>query len=105
MLFQTLSSVVDSVGIAADIVPNPAPEDPTGGSDAIDTMFAFVKWGVIIICGIVALAAGGFIAWGSTSNRPDAAEKGKKVLIGGVLGVLAAAVAVPMINAVFNSTT
>ncbi|GAB1690743.1 hypothetical protein [Krasilnikovia sp. M28-CT-15] len=95
MLLSHLSDVV----VAAPI-PNPAAVDPTGGSSAIQLLISYVKWGVLIVCGVVAVASGAYMAWGSMSDRPDAAHKGKRAFLFSALGVLASAVAIPMINAV-----
>jgi hypothetical protein len=82
-------------------VPNPAPADPTSGSNGISLLFSYVKYGVLIACGVTALSAGGLMAVGSLSNRPDHVDKGKRAFLWAMGGVIAAAVAVPMINTVF----
>lgn len=92
-----LSTVLD---VLTAPIPNPSPVDPTGGSTAIQLLLSYVKWGVLIVCAVFAVASGGYIAWGSASDRPDAAHKGKRVFLFSALGVIASAIAIPMINAV-----
>ena len=75
-----MSQVPSFLSFLAD-VPNPQPVDPTGGSKGIELLLSYVKWGVLIVCGLVALASGGYMAWGSMSDRPEAAHKGKRVTL------------------------
>ncbi|MEV6968626.1 hypothetical protein AB0M47_26275 [Hamadaea sp. NPDC051192] len=88
------------VSIAAD-VPNPAPADPTGGSNGISLLLSYVKWGALIACAIAACASGGMMAIGKLSNRPDTAEKGKSAFVWSLGGVIATAIAIPLVNSVF----
>ena len=92
------------VGVVAHLlaaVPNPAPVDPTAGSKGIGLLVSYVKWGVLIACGLAALASGGMMAVGALSNRPDAVDKGKRALLWSLGGVIVAAIAIPMVNSVF----
>lgn len=91
-----------AAALAADI-PNPAPQDPTGGSNGINLLLAYVKWGALIVCGVCAVASGGYLAIGTLSDRPGSSEKGKLALVVSLLGVVASALAIPMINTVFNA--
>lgn len=86
--------------LSAVTIPNPSPVDPTGGSTGIQLLLSYVKWGVLIVCAVVAVASGAYMAWGSMSDRPDAAHKGKRAFLFAALGVIASAIAIPMINAV-----
>jgi hypothetical protein len=86
-------------------IPNPAPVDPTGGSKGIELLLSYVKWGALIVCGVVALASGGYMAWGSMSDRPEAAHKGKRAFMISLVGVIASAIAIPMINTVLNAAS
>ena len=97
-----MSQVPSFLSFIAD-VPNPQPVDPTGGSKGIELLLSYVKWGVLIVCGLVALASGGYMAWGSMSDRPEAAHKGKRAFLVSMVGVIAAAIAIPMVNTVFNA--
>lgn len=105
-----LSNLVDIAQNAiphlpADI-PNPAPKDPTGGgSKGIQLLLSYVKWGALLVCGVVALASGGYMAWGSMSDRPDAAHRGKRAFLVSMVGVIASAIAIPMINTVFDAAS
>jgi len=84
-------------------VPNPAPQDPTGGSKGVDLLLSYVKWGALIGCAIAALASGGIMGIGKLSDRPGAAEKGRTALIWSVAGVVVTAVAIPLVNTVFGA--
>lgn len=88
--------------LPADIT-NPAPRDPTAGSNGVNLLLAYVKWGALIACAAMALASGGLMAIGTVSNRPDHAEKGKRALMWSLGGVVVTATAIPMINTVFGA--
>lgn len=91
--------------VLSDVVPNPAPADPTGGSNGVSLLISYAKWGAIIGCGIAAAASGGLIAIGKLSNRPDTAEKGKSAFLWSLVGVIATAIAIPLINTVFSAAS
>jgi hypothetical protein len=84
-------------------VPNPAPADPTAGSNGVNLLLSYVKWGALIVCGVAALASGGLMAAGSLSNRPDHVDKGKRAFAWAMGGVIASAIAIPMVNTVFGA--
>lgn len=86
-------------------IPNPAPVDPTGGAKGVELLLSYVKWGALIVCGLVALASGGYMAFGSMSDRPEAAHKGKRAFVVAMVGVIASAIAIPMINTVFGAAS
>ena len=94
--------VAHAASVLAD-VPNPAPADPTNGSKGVSLLISYVKWGALIACGITALASGGLMAIGSLSNRPDHVDKGKRAFMWGMGGVIASAIAIPMVNTVFGA--
>jgi len=100
-----MSLLLHSVTVLADVVTNPAPIDPTGGSNGVSLLLSYTKWGVLIACALVALASGGFMAIGALSHRPDNVDKGKRALIWSIIGVVAAACAIPLINTVFGAAS
>ena len=100
---ETLSTLTAHAGMLAATVPNPAPADPTSGSQGITLLPSYVKWGALIACGLTALASGGLMAVGSLSNRPDHVDKGKRAFLWALGGVIASAVAIPMVNTVFGA--
>ena len=67
--------------LAGGPVQNPAPVDPTNGSNGVTLLLAYAKWGALIACAGAALASGGLMAVGSLSNRPDHADRGKRALV------------------------
>jgi hypothetical protein len=98
---HTIDALATHVSFLADVVNNPAPQDPTNGSKGVNLLLAFVKWGVLIACAVFAVASGGYMAIGSLSNRPDHADRGKRALIWSLGGVIVVAIAIPVVNAVF----
>jgi len=100
---ETLSTLTSHAGLLAATVPNPAPADPTSGSQGITLLLSYVKWGALIACGLTALASGGLMAVGSLSNRPDHVDKGKRAFLWALGGVIASAIAIPMVNTVFGA--
>ncbi|GGJ75204.1 hypothetical protein GCM10010123_01480 [Pilimelia anulata] len=97
-----MSLLAEAGRLLAD-VPNPGPVDPTAGSKGVGLLISYVKWGVLIACGVAALASGGLMAVGSLSNRPDSVDKGKRALMWSLGGVIVAAIAIPMINSAFSA--
>ncbi len=93
---------IGSMVLPAVELPNPAPTDPTGSSNAVSLLISFGKYAGLVACGITAAVSGGFMAAGSLSNRPDTAEKGKRGLLWSIVGAIAAAVAIPLVNTVFG---
>lgn len=89
--------------LAADPVDNPAPADPTGGSKGISLLLSYTKWGALTACAISAVVSGGLLAVGTLSNRPDSSDKGKRALIWSLGGVVVTAIAIPMVNTVFDA--
>ncbi|MEU9889990.1 hypothetical protein AB0M95_13030 [Sphaerisporangium sp. NPDC051017] len=90
--------------LAADI-DNPAPQDPTAGSNGVNLLLAYAKWGALIACAVAAVVSGGLMAVGALSNRPDHADKGKRALVWSLGGVVVTAIAIPMVNTVFGAAS
>ncbi|GGK82162.1 hypothetical protein Sme01_38450 [Sphaerisporangium melleum] len=90
--------------LAADI-DNPAPQDPTAGSNGVTLLLAYAKWGALIACAVAAVVSGGLMAVGALSNRPDHADKGKRALVWSLGGVVVTAIAIPMVNTVFGAAS
>jgi hypothetical protein len=104
MLSTLMHHAQPLLGMLAD-VPNPAPQDPTGGSNGINLLVAYAKWGALLACGLAALVSGGMMAIGKLSNRPDTAEKGKSALVWSLGGVIVVAIAIPLVNSVFAAAS
>ncbi len=101
-MFQLVAHHLPLV-VAGGPVNNPAPADPAGGSNGVNLLLAYVKWGSLIACAGAAVASGGLIAVGSLSNRPDHADRGKRALLYSLGGVVISAIAIPVINTVFGA--
>jgi hypothetical protein len=84
-------------------VDNPAPQDPVSGSNGVELLIGYAKWGALIACAGAALVSGGLMAIGSLSNRPDHADRGKRALIWSLGGVVITAIAIPVVNTIFGA--
>jgi FtsH-binding integral membrane protein len=91
--------------LAGGPVDNPAPADPTSGSNGVTLLLSYAKWGALIACAIAAVVSGGMMAVGSLSNRPDHVDKGKRALIWSIVGVVVTALAIPVVNTVFGQAS
>ncbi|WP_033323573.1 hypothetical protein [Actinomadura atramentaria] len=89
--------------LAADVLDNPAPIDPTNRSKGVSLLLSYTKWGALITCGLVAAASGGLMAFGTVTHRPDAADRGKRALLWSLGGAVVVALAIPMVNEVFGA--
>jgi hypothetical protein len=105
LLHLTQDVVHSAAHLLADPVPNPGPVDPTGGSKGVSLLLSYVKWGALSVCGAVAMASGGLMAIGKLSHRPDSVDKGKGAFIWAVGGVVVVAIAIPLVNNVFNAAS
>ncbi|GAA2031026.1 hypothetical protein GCM10009839_33610 [Catenulispora yoronensis] len=100
---SSIHSVVQALGALPADITNPAPADPTSGSNGVNLLLSYVKWGCLVACAVAAVASGGLMAVGSLSNRPDHQEKGKRSLVWSLGGVIVTACAIPLINTVFGA--
>lgn len=96
-------SAAHALGALPADITNPAPADPTSGSNGVTLLLSYTKWGALIACAVAALVSGGLMAVGSLSNRPDHADKGKRALIWSLGGVIVTACAIPLVNTVFGA--
>jgi hypothetical protein len=100
---SSIHFVVQALGALPTDITNPAPADPTSGSNGVTLLLSYTKWGALIACAIAAVVSGGLMAVGSLSNRPDHADKGKRSLIWSLGGVIVTACAIPLVNTVFGA--
>lgn len=89
--------------LSGGVVTNPAPADPTSGSNGVGLLLSYAKWGALIGCAVAAVISGGLMGVGSLSNRPDQVDKGKRSLVWSLGGVIVTAIAIPLVNTVFGS--
>jgi hypothetical protein len=94
----TSLSAIDGMVDTLALVPNPAPVDPTGGSEGVSFLISSAKYIVLIICGIVGVISGALIAIGGASKRPDMADLGKKALLCSFVGIVVAGVWITVTN-------
>ncbi|MBO3732758.1 hypothetical protein [Glycomyces niveus] len=100
-----LTTAISTVNGTADLlalVPNPAPVDPTGGSEGVSFLISSAKYIVLIICGIIGVVAGALIAIGGASKRPDTADLGKKALLCSFVGIVVAGVWIVVTNTTWS---
>ena len=90
--------------LAAGPVDNPGPSSPVS-SAGVNLLLGYAKWGSLIACAASALVSGGLMAFGHLSNRPDAADKGKRALLWSLGGAAVVALAIPTLNTVFGSVS
>jgi hypothetical protein len=103
VLIHQLALHVTSVLVAAGpVIGNPTPTSPVTGN-GINLLLGYAEWGSLIACAASALVSGGMMAVGHLSNRPDAADKGKRALLWSLGGVAVVALAVPTLNTVFSA--
>lgn len=105
MVINALHHAQFAMDVLSDIVPNPAPADPTGGAKGVELVISYAKWIAIIGCALTAAVSGGMMAVGKLSNRPDTAEKGKGALLWALAGSVVTALAIPLVNTVFGAAS
>lgn len=84
------------------VIRDPTPQSPIQQA-GIGTLLGYCMWGTLIACGVVALVAGGVLAFGQLSNNPGHSDKGKRALAYALVGVAIAAIAIPTVNNVFST--
>jgi hypothetical protein len=100
---------VSHLRVLAGLVPrggpvnNPDPASPVSGSNGVDLLLSYAKWGALIACALAAMVSGGLMAIGSLSNRPDHADRGKRALIWALGGVVVTAIAIPVVDTIFGT--
>jgi hypothetical protein len=104
-LVQCLGHCAAHIVAAASPGPidNPDPQSPLGNSNGVDLLLGYAKFGALIACGVSAVISGGLMAFGSLSNRPDHADRGKRALLWSLAGVAVAAVGIPVSDAIFGA--
>lgn len=100
---SSIHFVVHALGALPADIGNPAPADPTSGSNGVNLLLSYCKWGALTACAIAAVASGGLMAVGALSHRPDNQEKGKRSLLWSLGGVIVTACAIPLVNTVFGA--
>ena len=102
MLIQHLALHLPAFLAAGGPVDNPAPSNPVSGN-GINLLISYAKYGALAACGLTAVISGGMIAFGQMSNRPEAADKGKRALIWALAGAAVVALAIPTLNTIFGA--
>jgi hypothetical protein len=104
VLIQQLALHVASVLAAGPIIGNPGPRSPVS-TRGVNLLLGYAEWGSLIACAASALVSGGLMAVGHLSNRPDAADKGKRALLWSLGGAAVVALAIPTLNTVFSAVS
>jgi hypothetical protein len=89
--------------LASGPIDNPGPADPVSGSNGVDLLLGYAKWGALITCALSALVSGGLMAVGSLSHHPDRTDQGKRALLWSLGGVVVTAIAIPVVNTIFGA--
>jgi len=83
--------------LADGTIDNPAPQNPLSSTTGGDLITGYVKYAALFVCGIIAVASGGWAAFGGLTDRPNHKTKG-------LIGVICAiAGAVVVINGAYNA--
>jgi hypothetical protein len=101
MIIQYVTAKLPALPHAGPI-GDPVPVSPITGN-GVATLLGYAMWGTIVACGVVALVAGGILAFGQLSNNPGHADRGKRALLYALGGVAIAAIAIPTLNTVFGT--
>jgi hypothetical protein len=77
-LTATFQSIAGSV---AGVIPNPDAKPPAGVSQPVTDIISYVKWGVLIVIFISALAGVGALAGGRVFGNHGASKVGVSMLL------------------------
>lgn len=75
-----LATVHQSAGVLTDVVPNPPAKAPDGVSAPV-AVISYVKWGVLIVIFLSALAGVGALAGGRVFGNHGASKVGVSMLV------------------------
>ncbi len=78
---QVLGVLQQVGGLASDVVPNPPAKAPAGVAAPIAAVISYVKWGVLIVIFISALAGVGALAGGRVFGNHGASKLGVSMLV------------------------
>lgn len=76
-----LATIHTSGGVAADVVPNPPARPPAGVAQPVTDIISYVKWGVLIVIFISALAGVAALAGGRVFGNHGASKVGVSMLV------------------------
>ena len=100
---SALTALLDQVGGLADILaadaPNPAPAAPPAIAGRVETLMAWLKWGVLTTIFAAMVFGAGALAVGRVTDNYGAGSLGSKSLISGVAGAVVFAAAYPVFQA------
>src|SRR5680860_801651 len=68
-------------GFLTDVVPNPPAKAPAGVADPVAAVISYVKWGVLIVIFLSALAGVGALAGGRVFGNHGASKVGVSMLV------------------------
>ena len=85
---QVLGVLQQAGGILADVIPNPPAKAPAGVAQPVADVISYVKWGVLIIIFLSALAGVGALAGGRVFGNHGASKLGVSMLVTAVGAVV-----------------
>lgn len=81
-LLATLNqSIHGSAGLLSDVVPNPPAKAPDGAAAPVASVISFLKWGVLVVIFMSALAGIGALAGGRVFGNHGASKVGVSMLV------------------------
>ena len=78
---QVLGVLQQSGGLLSSVVPNPPAQAPAGIAAPIAVVISYVKWGVLIVIFLSALAGVGALAGGRVFGNHGASKLGVSMLV------------------------
>ena len=78
---QVLGVLAQAGGLICDVVPNPPAKAPAGVAAPVAAVISYVKWGVLIVIFLSALAGVGALAGGRVFGNHGASKLGVSMLV------------------------
>ncbi len=74
-------SIHDTVSLVGEVVPNPPAKAPDGAAAPVASVISFLKWGVLVVIFMSALAGVGALAGGRVFGNHGASKVGVSMLV------------------------
>ena len=78
---ELIPTLANAAGVLTDTIPNPPARAPQGVSQPVTDIISYVKWGVLIVILISALAGVGALAGGRVFGNHGASKVGVSMLV------------------------
>jgi hypothetical protein len=87
-LTELASTVAGAADLVAGTIPNPPARPPDGVSQPVTSIISYLKWGVLIVILISALAGVGALAGGRVFGNHGASKVGVSMLVTSVMALV-----------------